>query len=86
MSDTMSLTDVENRLAEVVSRVRTTGESVVITVDGVAAAEIMPVMAEPRRLTPNDIATIEALEEALLHMPRAPGAFDAVELIRDGRR
>jgi prevent-host-death family protein len=80
------LSDAKARLSEVVRTVRRTGQAVVISVDGEPAVRMSPVTTAQTTLTATDIATADALFEALLCMPRAPGTFDAVELVQDGRR
>ncbi|MBI4703352.1 MAG: type II toxin-antitoxin system Phd/YefM family antitoxin [Deltaproteobacteria bacterium] len=80
------LSQAKARLSEVIRTVRRTGEPVVVTVDGEPAARIAPVEGEPRRLTPAEIATARALEDALRRMARGAEPFDAVALIREGRR
>lgn len=87
MEDHLSLSEAKARLSEVVRAVRTSGRSIVITVDGQPAAEIRPMRPTSRRLTPQEVAVDRALTDAILRMaPRDESPFDAVETIREGRR
>ena len=81
---TVALSDAKARLSEVVRRVRTTGQAVIITVDGEPAARLAPVPGDLHSLSPTDVATLRVLEDAVRRIPGTP--FDAVALIRDGRR
>lgn len=47
---------------------------------------VVPVALEPQRLTVTEVATYRALMASLDRLDSVPGEFDAVELIRDGRR
>jgi prevent-host-death family protein len=82
----LNLSQAKSRLSEVVRTVRRTGEPIVITVDGEAAARVVPVDLPPDRLTVGQIATVRALTDALFRIPRPVDVFDAVALIADGRR
>ena len=82
----MNLSSVKAALSEIVRSVRRTGKSVVITVDGEPAAQLGAVEAEPRRLTASEAATVRALMDAVLRIPRPTKSFDAVALVNDGRR
>ena len=82
----IQLSVVKSGLSEVVRTVRRTGESVVITVDGEPAAQIAPVDGQPRRLTAPEVATMRALMEALVRIPRPSEPFDAGLLVAEGRR
>lgn len=86
MSRTLSLSEAKSRLSEVVRAARTQGETTIITVDGEPAVRIVPIEAPPRRMTDVEVATHRALMDGLRRLPRPPGEFDAVELIREGRR
>ena len=86
MGATMSLSDAKARLSEVVRGVRTRGEEAVITVDGEPAARIVPVHTSPRSLTSAEAAGYRALMASLGRIPRPTSAFDAVELVGEGRR
>jgi prevent-host-death family protein len=85
-SRSLNLSAAKARLSEVVRRVRRTGETVVITVDGEPAARIAPIEDEPRHLTPTEIATVRALMDALARIPRPAEPFDAVVAVAEGRR
>jgi len=85
-SRSIQLSQAKSGLSEVVRTVRRTGESVVITVDGEPAAQIAPVEGAPRRLTAPEVATVRALTEALLRIPRPSEPFDAGLLVAEGRR
>jgi len=82
----LNLSAAKAGLSEVVRSVRRTGESVVITVDGEPAARIVPIGADPRRLTAAEVATVRALMDALARIPRPSEPFDAVGLLAEGRR
>ena len=86
MDHTLPLSEAKARLSEVVRTVRQTGEPVTITVDGKPAVTVAAVQTEPRRLTAQEVATDQALARAAERLPRAPEPFDAVDLIREGRR
>jgi prevent-host-death family protein len=85
-AQSLNLSAAKSGLSELVRRVRRTGESVVITVDGEPAAQLAPVESEPHRLTAAEVATARALMDALARIPRPADPFDAVELVREGRR
>jgi prevent-host-death family protein len=82
----MNLSAAKAGLSEIVRRVRRTGETVVITVDGEPAATIAPIESEPRRLTATEVATVRALMDALARIPRPSEPFDAVAVVGEGRR
>lgn len=86
MTHSLSLSEAKARLSEVVRDVRTSREEIIITVDGRPAARVVAVEAEPRRLTDAEVAADRALMASIDRLPSAPGEFDALELIRDGRR
>ena len=79
------LSDAKARLSEVVRNVRLRGEEVVVTVDGEPAARIVPVEVTPRDLTPSELATERVILESIRRLARSD-PFDAVELVREGRR
>ena len=85
-SRSLNLSAVKAGLSEVVRRVRRTGETVVITVDGEPAARIAPIEDAPRDLTPIEIATVRALMDSLVRIPRPSEPFDAVVTVAEGRR
>ena len=85
-SRSIQLSLAKSGLSELVRTVRRTGESVVITVDGEPAAQIAPVEGQPRRLTAREVATVRALMEALVRIPRPSEPFDAGLLVAEGRR
>lgn len=82
----VSLSDAKARLSEVVRTVRTTGEDMVITVDGTPAVRLVPVDPGPRSLTVAETAGFRALMSGLSRIDRPTAEFDAVELVREGRR
>jgi prevent-host-death family protein len=82
---TLPLSKAKAHLSEVVRQVRTARVPVVITVDGEPAAVLAPVDAPARTLTPAEVATDRVLADAILRTSDGP-SFDAVELVRDGRR
>lgn len=72
-------------LKELIEYVRDHGEPVILSVDGEPVAQIRPLPPPVRQLTPEDLASIRALEDLLLH--RAPaGEPDDADLIREGNR
>ncbi|MEP6651954.1 MAG: type II toxin-antitoxin system Phd/YefM family antitoxin [Myxococcales bacterium] len=82
----MNLSQAKSKLSEVVRTVRRTGEPVTITVDGEAAARVVPVDHPRERLTAAEVATVRALTDALFRISRPVDPFDAVGVISDGRR
>lgn len=82
----MNLSSVKSSLSEVVRKVRRSGESIVITVDGEPAAQIAPVSETPRELTPAEVATVRALLDGLRRIPRPSDPFDAAVLLAESRR
>ncbi len=84
-TESLALSEAKARLSEVVRQVRASGESVVITVSGEPAAEIRAI---PRESTPSpaDGAQFRALVGLIQDQMRGQGAFDAVELVAEGRR
>ncbi len=85
-SRSLNLSAAKAGLSEVVRRVRRTGETVVITVDGEPAARIGPIEEKPRHLTAREVATVRALMDALARIPRPTEPFDAVAAVAEGRR
>jgi len=85
-SRSLNLSRAKAGLSGVVRRVRRTGETIVITVDGEPAARIVPVEDEPRRLTATEIATARVMMNALVRIPRPSEPFDAVVAVAEGRR
>jgi len=83
---TMTLSEAKARLSEVVRTVRRDRVRVLITVDGEPAVAIAPVDPIPVTLTPQELRVARALESAILTAEQLGESFDAVELIRDGRR
>ena len=86
MQDTLPLSSAKARFSEVVRTVRRTGQAVLITVDGEPAARITPARGSPRDLTPQEMATVRALTEAVGRAQKPSPSFDAVDLVREGRR
>ncbi len=86
MPDSISLSQAKARLSEVVRIARKQGRETVITVDGEPAARVVPIGEESRPLADAEVAQLRALMASLERIPRAPGEFDAVELVQDGRR
>lgn len=81
----LPLSEAKARLSEVVRNVRRTGASVVIAVDGEPAVTVSPYTGAPRRLTDAEVAMDKALQDAALRLA-VDEPFDAVALVRDGRR
>ena len=86
MPTTMSLSDAKARLSELVRGVRTRGEEAVITVDGEAAVRLVPVPTGPSSLTPAEAAGYRAHMASLGRIQRPRSTFDAVRLVREGRK
>lgn len=86
MSNSLPLSQAKARFSEIIRTVRQSKERIVVTVDGEPAAAIAPLECAPRDLTPEEIATHRALMNALGRIPRPADPFDAVALIREGRR
>jgi len=86
MATTIPLTAAKARLSEIVRSVRRNRTDVTITVDGEPAVRIVPAPEEPRDLTPQEVATERALVAAAARIPRPTDRFDAVALVREGRR
>lgn len=86
MAVTIPLSEAKARLSEVVRKVRNAGEDVVITVDGEPAARLSRVTPTPRELTPTEVATHRALFDSIARMEGVTTPFDAVDLVREGRR
>lgn len=86
MTTLFTLSDAKARLSEVVRAVRTGREDAVITVDGEPAVRLVPLEAGPRQLTPAETAGFRALIAGLSRIRRPDTPFDAVELLRAGRR
>jgi prevent-host-death family protein len=82
----IALSAAKARLSEIVRTVRRNREEVVLTIDGEPAARIVPIALEPRPLSAGEVATVRALMDALLRIPRPNDVFDAVALAADGRR
>ena len=81
----LPLSDAKARLSEVIRTIRRTGESVVISVDGEPAVTLARYTGEAQRLTDAEVAADRALQDAALRLARSD-AFDAVALVREGRR
>ena len=86
MTHHLSLSEAKARLSEVVRDVRTSREETIITVDGRPAVRVVPIEAAPRRLTEAEVAIDRALMASIDRLGSVSEEFDAVELIRDGRR
>ncbi len=86
MSTVVNLSDAKARLSELVRGVRTRGEDAVITVDGEPVVRIVPIHASPRPLTAAEMAAYRALMASIGRIQRPDSGFDAVELVREGRR
>jgi antitoxin (DNA-binding transcriptional repressor) of toxin-antitoxin stability system len=82
----MSLSSARRSLREVVQSVRRNGDAVIMTVDGKPAARVEAVDTEPRRLTAAETATVRALMDAIVRIPRSTETFDAVAGMTNRRR
>ena len=82
----LPLSDAKARLSEVIRTVRRDREPVVITLDGVPVATLIPFEQPRRDLTAQEVATVRALTEALARIPQPEAPFDAIALIGEGRR
>ena len=85
-STTIALSRAKATLSELVRDARVHGAEAVITVGGEPAARIVPIAPEPRPLTDAEVATYRALMGSLGRMQRPSDAFDATELVAEGRR
>ena len=86
MARQFPLSEAKARLSEVVRIVRGTGTEALITVDGQPAVRIVPIASGPVALTEAEIATSRALLKSIRRLKRRKGSFDAIDLVRDGRR
>lgn len=86
MSATLSLSDASARLPELVRVALARGEDAVITIDGEPAARLVPIAPGPRALTQAEVAAYRVLMAGLDRIQRPASAFDAVELVGEGRR
>ena len=82
----LPLAHAKARLSQVVRTVRDSGQPVVITVNGQPAVEVRPIQTPMRRLTPEEVVLVRELTRSLARIPRPGEPFDAVELVREGRR
>jgi prevent-host-death family protein len=85
MRTTQPLSKVKARLSEVVRRVRETQEPLVITVGGLPVAEIRAIRPVAPRLSAKEVALVKSLTD-LVRRSTKRRRFDAVKLIREGRR
>jgi prevent-host-death family protein len=74
------------QLSQLVKQVRDEKHSIIITVDGVPAAELQPVRALPAPLSASDVTIYKSLVHAIQKEMKNHSPFSAVELINDGRR
>lgn len=86
MRYTLPLSEAKANLSKVVRDVRSTGASVLITVDGEPAARVEPVARAARPLSEVEISTYRALSRGIVRDLLDAEPFDAVDLIREGRR
>jgi prevent-host-death family protein len=86
MAREISLSEAKARLSEVIRTVRRTRETVVVTVDGEPAVCIEPVRPPVGEVSAADLAIEKALWDAMARIPRPTEPFDAVDLVREGRR
>lgn len=86
MTRKFPLSEAKARLSEVVRIVRGTRTEALITVDGQPAVRIVPIASGPALLTEAEIATSRALLKSIRRIKRRKGSFDAIELVREGRR
>lgn len=86
MARQFPLSEAKARLSEVVRIVRGTGTEALITVDGQPAVRIVPIASAPSPLTEAEVATARALLKSIRRMKRRKGSFDAIDLVREGRR
>jgi len=83
---TFSVSAAASRFSEIVRGVCQTGESVLITVDGEPAVQIVPIEPQPRNLTAAEMDTVRALMDAVLRVSRPLDQFNVVGLVGEGRR
>lgn len=86
MNQTVPLSEAKARLSEIIRDVRRTRIGVTITVDGQPAARVEPTSTSTGSLTPAELATHQLLLETIIALPCPDGPYDAVEMIREGRR
>lgn len=86
MPSQIPLTEAKTRLSEIVRTVRRSRTGVTITVDGEPAAAIVPMPGEVGDLGEQEAATARALFESLVRLADPGEPFDAVALVREGRR
>jgi prevent-host-death family protein len=85
MKKVQPLSVVKARLSEVVRTVRETREPVVVTVDGEPVVEIGPVAPARGPLSAEELVLVGSLTKLVRRLCRRE-QFDALELLRDGRR
>ncbi len=86
MTTRLSLSEAKSHLSEVVRDVRTQGQETIITVDGEPAVRVVPIAGVPRVLTDAEVVTVRVLLGSIERMDRSKTKFDAVALVREGRR
>ena len=82
----LPLSVAKAKLSELVRSVGEDGGEVVLTVDGEPAARLVPVPPAARKLTSPEIQVVRVLMAGLARIPRSSEPFDAVALMREGRR
>jgi prevent-host-death family protein len=83
---TFPLAAAKARFSEVVRTVRQTGRPITVTVNGEPAVQIRPVRDEPQAMTQAEADEYARRHAEIVALTAAMEPFDAVALIRDGRR
>jgi prevent-host-death family protein len=82
----IALSEAKAKLSQIIRDVRSSGEPMLVTVDGEPAAVIEPAPGELRKLTAQEVARYRLIEAGLLATDWGNEPFDAMELVRAGRR
>lgn len=86
LQTTLALAQAKAHLSQVVRTVRETKRTITVTVGGKPAVRIVPIEPEVRRMTQEEVEEFMARHERIVALTADMEPFDAVELIRDGRR
>lgn len=83
--ETVTLSDAQARFAELVDRVRATGEPITLTDGGEPVADLTPArVQEPAPEKTTKAEAIEAIEELWAQLPPAPEG-ESRRLVEEGR-
>lgn len=86
MSMWVSLSEVKARLSEFIRLSRSKGETIVITVDSLPAAELRAISPTDRQLSPSDILLVDSFIEKMQLKDSQQKPYSALELIKRDRR